>query len=388
MTSGVRATGTPGTSTGSVHPAFAALRAQFDAYLHDDPTYSAQLAILVDGTLVVDLTGGAHLGPDAVTGVFSATKGVAAVTVATLVDEGSLDLEARVASYWPEFAAHGKAGITVRQALSHQAGLVNTATGIPVDELVLSPRAAAERLAAAPPLWRPGACFGYHALTLGVLLEELVARVTGASLRTVFEERVRGPRDLDFYLGLPEGLDHRYRPVLPRPPVQDELAVPPPDGWGPLTLGTPHRAPDLAAGPVSPNRRAVRAVGGAGAGGVGSARGLAEVYAAALGHPGDPLVSEATLAAMTQEQCFGIDRVLGDVRGYGIVFQRPQPPRLDFGSFQAFGHDGAGGALGFADPAHGLAFGYIPAPMQSPAGADVRAVELARTARAILLERR
>ena len=160
-------------STGTVRPGFEAVRNQFDAYLLAGPAYSAQLSVYWNGDLVVDLVGGPDLAGDSVTGVFSASKGISALVIAMLVRDGQLDLDEPVARYWPEFAAAGKAAVTVRQLLSHQAGLVGLPGGIRFEELRDSAVAAA-RLAEAFPDWHPGTSFGYHALTIGVLSGPLV----------------------------------------------------------------------------------------------------------------------------------------------------------------------------------------------------------------------
>jgi CubicO group peptidase (beta-lactamase class C family) len=376
-------------STGTVREGLEAVREQFDAYLLADPNYSAQLAIYQFGEPIVDLTGGPHLAADSVTGVFSSTKGVAAITLATLVEDGLLDLDEMVVHYWPEFAPFGKDRVTVRQLLSHRAGLINTATGLDPDDILLDSRRAAEQLAAARPLWRPGAAFGYHGLTIGTFMEELVRRVTGDSLQRLYEQKIRAPRNIDFYLGLPEDQDPRYQPVLPPRPTAAQLATftpvaLEPDGHAALMMSSVNKTPDLTVGPVSPNRREVRAVGAAGAAGVGSARGLASVYAAALGHLGEPLLCADTIADISQQQCYGHDRVLNETFGYAMVFQIPQSPRLAYGSYRAFGHDGAGGAIGCADPMYDLAFGYIPAPLAYPGGADPKGVHLSQITRRIL----
>jgi CubicO group peptidase (beta-lactamase class C family) len=131
---------------------------------------------------------------------------------------------------------------------------------------------------------------------------------------------------------------------------------------------------------ITTNNPLVRRGGPAAIGGVGSARGLARLYAAALGHVGAPVAARSTFDAMSQQQSWGIDRTLNVMNCFGIVFMTPRP-RMPFGSVHAFGHDGAGGALAFADPDTELAFGYVPVPMQHPGGADHRSVALARLAR-------
>lgn len=371
-------------SAGFVAPGFEAVRNQLDAYLLLDPAYSAQLTAYWKGELVVDLVGGADLAHDSVTGVYSVTKGVAAVALSTLVRDGRLDLDARVVDYWPEFAPHGKDRVLVRELLSHRAGLIGLDGGMKPEELWESERAAA-RLAASLPLWRPGSAFGYHGLTIGVFMEELVRRVTGSTLQRLYEDAVRAPRGIDFWLGLPESEERRFRTLLPMAPTvaqQVELA----ERAGEPDNITAHMFNLVTADGVdhteeiSPNARRSRAAGFSSISGIGSARGLAQLYSAVIGYDGEPLLDEATINAMSQQQSWGDDCVLRAPMSFGVVFMKPNP-RKDFGSYRAFGHDGAGGALGFADPLYGLGFGYIPMPMQFPGGADPKSIELSRLVR-------
>ncbi len=369
-----------------MHPGFEDVRNQLDVYLVRDPTYSAQLAVYWKGELVVDLVGGPDLDASSITGVFSVSKGVAALALSTLIARGELDLDERVVHYWPEFAPFGKDAITVRDLLSHRAGLVNVDGGLLVDEITESAKGAA-RLAAQRPLWRPGTAFGYHGITIGVLMEELVRRITGASLQTLYEKVVRAPREIDFYLGLPESEEPRFRTVAPMTLTSTQRAEVDespmsPDGVAAFAFTSGGNSTP-GNGELTPNNRAVRAAGPAATGGIGSARGLAAVYAAALGHLGPRFVDSETLETMSQQHSWGRDRVLNLDNCFGIVFLKPQP-RMEFGSYRAFGHDGSGGALAFADPHHGLGFGYIPLPMQYPGGADPKAVRLSQLTRSAI----
>jgi CubicO group peptidase (beta-lactamase class C family) len=360
---------------GSARADLEAVKDQFNAYLAADPDYSAQLAIYHHGELVVDLVGGPQMVEESLTGVFSVTKGVAAVTTAVMIEAGLFRLDDHVVRYWPQFAAHGKDRVTIGQLLSHQAGLVNTVGGLAAETITLDSQGAADQLALARPLWEPGSAFGYHGLTIGIFMEELVRRITGGTLQQLYDDQVRRPRKIDFYLGLPEKEERRYHPILPYQPagaqVAEQLAEP--DGLAALAVSSVNRPIDLTAGPISPNRREVRAAGNASAGGVGCARGLAGVYAAALGTLGEPLFSEETVATISQQQVFGHDRVLNEVLGHAMVFQVPQPPRLAFGSYRAFGHDGAGGAIG-----------YIPSRIASLNGTDPKSIQLSQLTRRIL----
>jgi CubicO group peptidase (beta-lactamase class C family) len=225
--------------------------------------------------------------------------------------------------------------------------------------------------------------FGYHGLTIGILAEELTWRVSGETLSEIYERDVRAERAIDFYLGLPESMEHRFRPVRPTPRATTAAAgTRPLDSLADLMGNLSSSNQTLLTSPASPNLRAIRAAGPAAIGGVGTATGLANVYAAAIGSVDGraPLLSPETIAAISQEQVWGEDRLLGVEMSFAILFMKANR-RFDFGSHLAFGHDGAGGAIGFADPRYGLGFGYIPNPMQPPGGADFKGTQLARVLR-------
>jgi CubicO group peptidase (beta-lactamase class C family) len=368
---------------------FEPVRELFEAGLARDPGYSAQLSIYWSECQAVRLSGGTSLSNDSLTGVFSATKGVSAMCIAALIEAGELDLDAPVVRYWPEFGQGGKSAITVRQLLSHQAGLAGVDGGLTAEDILDSATGAA-KLAAQRPHWRPGSMFGYHALTIGLLMEELVRRLNGARLQEVFDQTFRVPLGLDVYLGFPSTLESRYVPV--RDPMEDSGAAlvadatlaGPADDLAALAMANSPRSSEAVPGGSAAaviNDPRLRAVGPAAAGGVMSADGLARLYAAAIGAGGqESLLSAGTVAQIAQRQVWGEDRVLNVEMSYGIVYQKPLP-RLPFGSYTAFGHDGLGGALGFADPLYGMSFGYIPMPMTSPGGLDVRALRLSACAR-------
>ncbi|MEO2132302.1 MAG: serine hydrolase domain-containing protein [Microbacterium sp.] len=252
-------------SVGTVEPGFEPIRDAFDALLLADAGYSAQIAAVWHGRTVADLAGGPGLGVDAITGVFSVSKGVAAIVIGLLLDRGALALDAPVASYWPEFAAAGKADITVRTVLSHRAGILGPPEGFTPDELADSSLAAA-RLAADPPLWNPGALHGYHALSIGIVMEELVRRVTGSTLQALYESEVRAPRGVDFHLGLPESEEHRFRAVVPMSPTPaqlTEMSMEPgrADSLQALAFNALESAFPPAGGAFGPNSREMRAAG-------------------------------------------------------------------------------------------------------------------------------
>ncbi|MBT2531298.1 beta-lactamase family protein [Arthrobacter sp. ISL-48] len=365
-------------SRGFAAPGFEGVRDLFASLLADDSQYSAQLAAYRDGVKVVDLSGGPHVTPESITGAYSCSKGVAAMVIALLVQDRLLELDRPVSHYWPEFGVHGKDRLLVREALSHQAGLIGVEGGFALEEFT-TPKAAA-RLASARPSWRPGRSFGYHALTIGILMEELCRRVAGESLQQLYDRRIRKAYGIDFFLGLPEELEPRYRDVL--------YNVDSPQPWlDPLSLDGLNSNAPVSTVMELPNQRVVRAAGMSAAGGVGSAEGLARLYAVATtGVGGDaPLLAAETVRVMSQEQVWGLDRSSGLDNAFAVVFMKPHPSR-NFGSHLAFGHEGANAALGFADPAYGLGFGYIPQRQEdgrTPGKAHRLAAEVRRAASAL-----
>lgn len=361
------------TAQGFAAPAFESVRELFNTMLDADPRYSAQLAVYVHGSKVLDLVGGSDSTADSLTGVFSCSKGVAALAFSLLVQDGLVDLDSTVASYWPEFAQRGKGAVTVRQLLSHQGGLVGVQGGFAMEDYNDLPAVAA-RLAAMAPMWRPGnGTFGYHALTMGVFLEELCRRVTGARLQELYESRIRAPYAASMYLGLPESEEGRYRPVLfeeSTPAFLDPRSIA--GVSGNVQAGNLLRLPNI---------RSVRAAGSTSGAGVGSADGLARVYAGAISSVDGtgPFLSPETIELMSQEQVWGLDRVFCEVSSFAVTFMKANP-RMDFGSAQAFGHDGANAALGYADPLYGVGFGYVPARVEA-GGTAGRGMQLSAAVR-------
>jgi CubicO group peptidase (beta-lactamase class C family) len=376
-----------GLMTGNVSPGFESVRSLFQRYLESDPFYSAQLSVYHRGEQVVDLCGGPHLALDSVTGLFSASKGLAGIAFATLIEEGLIELDRSVAHYWPEFGVKGKGRIEVRQLLSHSAGLLGVDGGF-LDQEVLESSPAAARIAAEHPIWRPGTALGYHGLTIGLFLEELTRRVTGGSLQELYESRIRAPRGIDAYLGLPESEEKRFVVVGPLRVVGGPAAgpAPSPDGLAGFAFNNVNNPVPLEQIYLSPNTRAVRAAGPASLGGVGSARGVARAYATLLGHVGDPVLSGETIAAISQQQAWGRDRVLDRIASYAIVFGTPHP-EFEFASYRGFGHSGASGSLGLADPLYDMALGYVPNPMQNHDGPADKAVQLSLAARQAIAHR-
>ena len=366
----------------AVHDAFA------DSFARGEEV-GAAVSVVVDGRSVVDLFAGhadqARTRPwtrNTLVNVYSTTKGMAALCLLQLVEQGKVDLDAPVARYWPGFEAAGKGGIPVRWLLSHRAGLPAVRSLLP-NEALYDWDAMASALAAEAPWWAPGERHGYHAVTFGWLVGEVVRRVTGRSVGTYFREAIAGPLGADFHIGLPES-EH------PRVAEMSAMAPPPPDFEGPNLLhalvnepeGMLARAfmnpPSMALGP---NHAAWRSAEIPGANGHASARGIARVYGA-LARGGEQdgvhVLGPETIARASEEQSAGADAVLALSTRIGLGFMLPQAARdARFGpSERAFGHPGAGGSLGFADPDAKVGFGYAMNKMGPSILVDARPLAL------------
>ncbi|MCF4138154.1 beta-lactamase family protein [Streptomyces sp. Tue 6430] len=348
---------------GTVAAGFEAVRDEFAAFTATErPDYEGQLCVYVHGRRVVDLWAGDEADADSLYGVFSSSKGAAHLVAALLVQEGTLELDRRVTYYWPEFASEGKGALTLRDLLAHRAGVVGTDSGFSRQELA-DDRQIAERLADQRPFWRPGTAFGYHALVIGALSGEVVRRATGRTLQEVYEERVRAPYGLDLFLGLPGAHEPRFRPTRAMAPTGEQRTLLDSLVEGPHTLaGVAFNR--HAAEPVDletlPNDPLVRANGPASVGGVASARGLAAMYAAAISEVGGkaPLLKEDTAAEFAQFHSVGYDLVARAHKSYGLGFQATADTWYPVLGAGAFGHSGAAGSQGFADPRSGMAYGY------------------------------
>ena len=352
---------------GSCDRRFAPVRQALWGNFHDRGERGGAVCVIVDGRVVVDLWGGwADLGgtrrwqPDTLVNVFSVGKGLIAVCAARLAGQGRLDLGAPVASYWPEFGAAGKDAITVRQLLSHQAGLPAVRRRLPPGSMLDWP-VMTSALAAQEPWWEPGTGHGYHVNTFGFLAGEVIRRVTGATVGALLREEIAGPLGADVHIGLPVSQDARVAQFSwPGPPPAEEE----PAGLEPAQL-MEHNAyfnPGGLSGAGVINSRAWRAAEVPSANAHGTARGVARVYAAlAAGGSldGVTIVGGTALAAAATEQVYGPDLVLHRPSRFGLGFQLTHPERPLGPGQAAFGHFGAGGSLGFCDPDSGLAFGYV-----------------------------
>ncbi|WP_404286705.1 serine hydrolase domain-containing protein [Glutamicibacter arilaitensis] len=345
---------------------FAPLAEVLDAQAAEVEGYSAQLAIYHRGELVLSHTVGEHLAGDAVTCVFSCTKGLGALVIALLIQDGLLDPSKSIGTYWPEFATGGKQRLTLGEVLSHQAGVLGVPGGVP-SNVLLNSAEYAKVLASMPSIWPQGQnIVGYHAITMGVLMEELVRRVTGQELKEVYEQRIRKPLGVDAFIGHGAELEPRYREVLPA--VEETPAFM--DPFSPTGLSVNSTSGfALESGPVYnwhelANSPQVRALGPASMGAVANAQALAGIYAASFGAVpalgvSEGLLSADTWAEVSTELVYGPDRTNGLLQAFAVGFMKPTP-RKDYGSIFAYGHDGANSSLAFADPAYQLGFGYIP----------------------------
>ncbi|MER5433443.1 serine hydrolase domain-containing protein [Streptomyces sp. NPDC002588] len=359
---------------GTVTGGFETVKEEFAAFVAEErPDYEGQLCAYVHGRRVVDLWAGDGTDADALYGVYSSTKGAAHLVVALLVQDGTLELDRKVTYYWPEFAAEGKGLLTLRELLAHRAGVVGTETGFSPQELA-DDRQLAERLADQRPFWRPGTAFGYHGLVIGALAGEVVRRATGRTLQEVYEERVRAPYGLDFFLGLPAAHEPRFRSARPMAPTAEQRVLLDSVPSGPHTLAAiafNRHAAEPTDLELLPNDPLIRAKGPASVGGVASARGLAGLYAAAISEMEGkaPLLKEDTAAEFGQFHSVGYDLVARAHKAFGIGFQATADTWHPFLGAGAFGHSGAGGCQAFADPRSGLAYGYTRRRFAFPGGA-------------------
>ncbi|MEU6243154.1 serine hydrolase domain-containing protein [Streptomyces sp. NPDC047024] len=321
--------------------------------------------------------------------VRSATKGVVAAALLLLHQRGELDLDAPVATYWPEYKANGKEHTLIRHLLAHRAG-------VPVLDHPLTPEQAADpdlgaaAVAAQAPVWEPGTAHGYHAQTFSWLTGELIRRITGRPVGEWIADEITGPVGAGLWLGLPEREQERVGRVG---------AVEPPHIEGALRTRPKKAVADAYADPDSLTRRAFaaitplpdenapayRAAALPASNGIATADGLARIYASLIGEVdgGIRLFTPSTMELARTEQSAGPDRVLmvNTRFGLGPMLHGPASPLLSPGSF---GHPGRGGALGFADPESGIAFGYVTNGFQPGVTADPRAQSLVRAVRGAL----
>jgi CubicO group peptidase (beta-lactamase class C family) len=380
---------------GLVEPGFEKIADAFATNFVEHGEVGAAFCLYVEGERKVDIWGGVA---DAETGkpyqedtlqlIFSSTKGATALCANLLAQRGLLDIDAPVASYWREFAAAGKDRIPVRWLLCHKAGLAAPDGTVDLaDCLAWDPICAA--LAAQSPLWEPGSAHGYHAVTYGYLVGEVVRRITGRSLGTFFQEEVAEPLGLDFWIGLPEEEHSRVAPLVgggaliptdvsELDPAMRELIE---QFTGPDSLlGRALSCSGAFGAPGVWNRPDVWSAEVPAANGVADARSVAKMYAATIGAVDgrEALLTETQRRAATERQTEGSDRVLFVETGFGLGYM-VKSSFSPFGGRASFGHYGAGGSMGCADPDHGLGIGYVMNKMQQNLAGDPRTMGLIRT---------
>jgi len=378
---------------------FAQVREEFERNFAERGEVGASVCVTIDGETVVDMWGGTAepasgraWSADTVGNVWSATKGATALCAHMLASRGQLDLNAPVAQYWPEFAKSGKEAVLVRHLLNHQAGLPALRDPLPAG-CFYDWNLMADALAKEEPFWKPGTRNGYHALTFGFLVGEVVRRASGRTLGTFFRDEVAGPLGLDFWIGLPEEHEGRVAPTIPADPPGPGDPVPsfyvaaltdPTSVQGLLLVNTG----GYMMVPGESDSRAAHAAEMGAVGGITNGRGLAGMYRPlALGGSVDGvrLVGAEQLAIMgAVSSATSADAVMLVPTRWALGFTKTMDnghlPVADreglLLSEEAFGHVGMGGSLGFADPKVRMSFGYTMNRQGSGLGVNPRGQSL------------
>lgn len=368
-----------GDGRGKLHgvfdPRFAGVAEAFERNFRELDEIGASVCIRLGGETVVDLWGGiasrrdaSPWGEDTVCTVFSATKGATAFSAHILASRGELDIDAPVTEYWPEFAANGKEGTTVRMLLDHTAGVPGWRE--PLKDMGCTDwDYMVERIAAEAPFWEPGTRTSYHMFSFGWLVGELVRRISGRALGTFFREEIAEPLGADFWIGIPPEVESRVAPTIQfmspkgRPPSEFVSAM----------REDRQSIPALAflnTGGFNANKPECRAAEIGAAGGIGNARSFATLYAPLASGgalDGRQYVDEQAIARMSRiSSATNYDATLLIPTRWALGFMRSVDNRRRHSGDRdsaiwgadAFGHVGAGGSVGFADPAEGLSFGY------------------------------
>ena len=362
---------------GFAQPRFSAVREAFAANLASGADVGACFAATVEGETVVDLWGGyadeartRAWEKDTIVNVYSTTKTMTALTALVLADRGELDFDAPVARYWPEFAANGKAGVKVSHLMSHSAGLSGWKEPIAPEDLYDWAKVTS-LLAAQAPYWQPGTASGYHALTQGYLVGEVVRRITGRTLGTVFREEIAGPLGADFHIGLPASEDHRVADLIPPPPG---TAVG--DGEQSELNANMSRNPGIDV--MATRTRAWRAAEIPAAGGHGNARSIAEIHALLANGgvaKGRRILSEAGCRKALEVQIEGQDLIFGAPAKFGLGFGLPGP-QMPLPHPNTLFWGGYGGSLAIIDMDARTTFGYAMNRMLGTTTGDTRAFGL------------
>ena len=362
---------------GFTHEKYAGVRAVFEQNLASGADVGASFCATVDGETVVDLWGGwadeAKTRPwekDTIVNVYSTTKTMCALTALLVADRGELDFDAPVAKYWPEFAANGKADVKVSHLMSHSSGLSGWKAPMTVED-IYDWEKATSRLAAQAPYWEPGAASGYHAATQGFLVGEVVRRITGKSLGTVFREEIAEPLGADFWIGLPASEDARVAELIPPPPGTGIM-----DGDQNELVRNMSSNPPID--PIYTRTRAWRGAEIPAGNGQGNARSVAEIHVLLANGgvaKGKRILSEAGCRKALEPQIEGMDLVLGVPAKFGMGFglpsaavPLPNPNTIYWGGY--------GGSLAVIDMDAHTSFGYAMNKMAGTTTGDMRAMGL------------
>jgi CubicO group peptidase (beta-lactamase class C family) len=359
---------------GLVDSRFEGVQKAFERNFAEYNEVGGAVAVALHGELVVDLWGGSHdaartapWGEDTIVNVWSIGKAVSALCLLQLVEAGKVDLDAPVATYWPEFAQGGKERLTVRTLLSHQGGLPAIAKPLPAGYNLTNWAGMCEALAEQEPWWEPGTRFGYHTNTYGFLVGEIVRRVDGRPIDRYLREEIAGPLGVDFFFGFGPEEDHRVAEWIPYERAANEANERPWLERDPATLTGIELARVMAyrnpPGGMGVNTREWRASVYPSTSGHANARAVATIFGALANGGtirGRHVLSQQIIEEALTIHADGEDAVLGRPNRFGLGFQLTIPGVRPLGPGpRSFGHYGNGGVLGFADPDGGIGFGYV-----------------------------
>jgi len=366
-----------GLSSGFAQDRYAPVRGIFEGNLASGADVGAAFCATIEGETVVDLWGGyadeARTRPwvkDTIVNVYSTTKTMCALTALLVADRGELDFDAPVAKYWPEFAANGKADVKVSHLMSHSSGLSGWKAPMTLADMYDWEKATA-LLAAQAPYWEPGTASGYHAATQGYLVGEVVRRITGRTLGTVFRQEIAEPLGADFHIGLPASEDGRVADLIPPPPGGGIM-----DGEQSELVRNMSSNPPID--PMDTRTRAWRAAEIPAANGHGNARSIAGVHVILANGgvaKGKRIMSEAGCRKALELQIEGTDMVLGVPVRFGMGFglpsaavPLPNPNTIYWGGY--------GGSLAVIDMDARASYGYAMNKMAGTTTGDTRAFSL------------
>jgi len=356
------------TIEGTCDPRFSRVRDAFAENFQLRRETGASAAVVLDGRSVVDLWAGwadkAQIRPwtrDTIVNVYSTTKGLTAICAHRLAGESRLDFDSPVAMYWPEFAAHGKDRITVRQLLNHRAGLPAIRKPLAPEDLY-NWQIMTEALADERPWWEPGTRHGYHALTFGYLVGEVIRRITGKTPGAYFRDEIAAPLSAEAHIGLGAHEDARTADMIGAPPpAPGEFNLFAEAAKNPESVTAKTCMNPLALSMAVVNSRGWREAEIPAANGHTNARALARIYGAIArggGIDGVRVMDPGEISACSVEESCGRDEVLLIRTRFSSGFMLSQPGDEMGPNPRAFGHPGAGGSLGFADPQAKIGFGY------------------------------